>query len=84
MTVVRSLADELFHGVIGHAEAAAALVIAHVAVLLTVGDDIVIQRQEALRVGLIAVLFRLGAFDMRGGGGAHQRGTGHARGNDSR
>ncbi len=48
MTVVRSLADQLFNRVIRNA------VLAEVAVVGTLGDDIVVQGREALCIGLIA------------------------------
>ena len=72
VTVVRSLADQLFNGVIRNA------VLAQVAVLLTVGDDIVVHSQEAVLVGCIftgdIVLLSLGTRALRRCRDGHQRG----------
>jgi len=62
MTVVRSLDDELLLCMVRNTEGAgAAVILGQIAVLLTLGYDIIVQGQEALCIGRIAESLFLGS-----------------------
>ena len=62
MTIVRSLNDTGLNSVVRNTETTGCNVcLAQIAVFLTVCDNVIVQRQESLCIGLVAVFFFLGS-----------------------